>query len=318
MPKFKDGRRLLPDPNNEPDFYTISMLWPIPSNDVAKAESKNEGVSFGGQVGAEMLFAGNHVKSAESMQPAMANLAVTSNYNAVNTTANSVNNMASNAILNSSSSSSSNNVNNAALMQALLSLVNQASGAQMNSIFAAPAPARGPEPVSTPVPVPSVAPSQAVNPLSALLGSLLMQPQALQSAPYAMAPSANILSALLNSVGAGASNSSNTNNTSNVNGITNMGYNNGMNGVSGMNLAPTNNLSPAASATSNSTGDAVLLALLLQSQQKQQQPPPPQQQQAPIAQAAPPLASVNYNSQLQAQISQALAGVLQGSQPSHT
>ncbi|EEC48287.1 predicted protein [Phaeodactylum tricornutum CCAP 1055/1] len=30
MPKFRDGRRLLPDPANEPDFYTISTLWPVP------------------------------------------------------------------------------------------------------------------------------------------------------------------------------------------------------------------------------------------------------------------------------------------------
>jgi hypothetical protein len=30
MPPFKACRRLVPDPDNEPDFYTISLLWPLP------------------------------------------------------------------------------------------------------------------------------------------------------------------------------------------------------------------------------------------------------------------------------------------------
>ena len=30
MPAFKECRRLAPDPDNEPDFYAISLLWPIP------------------------------------------------------------------------------------------------------------------------------------------------------------------------------------------------------------------------------------------------------------------------------------------------
>ena len=30
MPEFKEGRKLLPDPRNEPDFDTISSLWPVP------------------------------------------------------------------------------------------------------------------------------------------------------------------------------------------------------------------------------------------------------------------------------------------------
>jgi hypothetical protein len=30
MPAFKECRRLLPDPDNEPDFYAISLLWPVP------------------------------------------------------------------------------------------------------------------------------------------------------------------------------------------------------------------------------------------------------------------------------------------------
>jgi hypothetical protein len=30
MPAFKECRRLAPDPDNEPDFYAISLLWPVP------------------------------------------------------------------------------------------------------------------------------------------------------------------------------------------------------------------------------------------------------------------------------------------------
>jgi hypothetical protein len=30
MPAFKECRRLAPDPENEPDFYAISLLWPVP------------------------------------------------------------------------------------------------------------------------------------------------------------------------------------------------------------------------------------------------------------------------------------------------
>jgi hypothetical protein len=29
MPAFKECRRLVPDPDNEPDFYAISLLWPV-------------------------------------------------------------------------------------------------------------------------------------------------------------------------------------------------------------------------------------------------------------------------------------------------
>lgn len=45
MPAFKECRRLVPDPDNEPDFYAISLLWPVPlrlpQGPVAVAACKN-------------------------------------------------------------------------------------------------------------------------------------------------------------------------------------------------------------------------------------------------------------------------------------
>jgi hypothetical protein len=43
MPAFKECRRLLPDPDNEPDFYAISLLWPVAekSQQASAAASKS-------------------------------------------------------------------------------------------------------------------------------------------------------------------------------------------------------------------------------------------------------------------------------------
>jgi hypothetical protein len=39
MPEFKDGRKLIADPHNEPDLYTISMMWPVPLREKPKKET---------------------------------------------------------------------------------------------------------------------------------------------------------------------------------------------------------------------------------------------------------------------------------------
>lgn len=36
MPKPKDARRLIPDPENEPDFYAISKVYPLPDDEAAR------------------------------------------------------------------------------------------------------------------------------------------------------------------------------------------------------------------------------------------------------------------------------------------
>lgn len=37
MPEPKDARRLFPDPENEPDFYRISQMFPVPAGDREQA-----------------------------------------------------------------------------------------------------------------------------------------------------------------------------------------------------------------------------------------------------------------------------------------
>lgn len=45
MPGPKDARRLLPDPENEPDFYKISELYPLPGGDAVTAVGNGPRVS---------------------------------------------------------------------------------------------------------------------------------------------------------------------------------------------------------------------------------------------------------------------------------
>ena len=47
MPAYKEGRRLIPDPANEPDFYTISALCPVPLENPRRVEpSHNHSLAF--------------------------------------------------------------------------------------------------------------------------------------------------------------------------------------------------------------------------------------------------------------------------------
>lgn len=42
MPKPKDARRLIPDPENEPDFYRISKMYPLPDDPAFGKEKTKE------------------------------------------------------------------------------------------------------------------------------------------------------------------------------------------------------------------------------------------------------------------------------------
>lgn len=40
MPEARDARRLIPDPENEPSFNTISNMWPVPLSRMSEADSQ--------------------------------------------------------------------------------------------------------------------------------------------------------------------------------------------------------------------------------------------------------------------------------------
>lgn len=53
MPEPKDARRLLPDPENEPDFYNISSLFPVPDDATSAKLKKNPAPEKPADVGAK-------------------------------------------------------------------------------------------------------------------------------------------------------------------------------------------------------------------------------------------------------------------------